>query len=77
MTTPAPTPETDAFIRDSLLRGNSIPDTATIARKLERERNAAIKMAWELVQELVLKCDDPIHKKQRDQIEELHHAWTV
>ena len=50
---------------------------ANHAVKMERERNAAIKMAWELVQELVQKCDEPIHKRQLNQIRELHHAWTI
>ena len=73
---PQPTPETDAFMTwlHPSLRFDSVKDKL---EKLERERDAAIKMAWELVQELVTKCDDPIHKRQFTEIEKLHHAWTI
>ena len=47
------------------------------ARELERERNAAIKMAWELVQELAQKCDDPIHKRQLEELPKLHADYCL
>ena len=45
--------------------------------KLLEERNAAIRMAWELVQELAQKCNDPIHKRQLEELRELHAEYIL
>lgn len=70
----SPTPEAIAAIRLMCHVAGVHPD---VAIKLERERNAAIKLAWELIQELIKKCGDPIHASQYDQIKELHYAWNL
>ena len=44
---------------------------------LREERNAAIRMAWELVQELAQKCNDPIHKKQLEELRKLHADYCL
>ena len=75
MNTTSDTPETDAHQAQEDMAHDWL--WREFARKLERERNAAIKMAWELVQELAQKCDDPIHQRQLDQIRALHHSWTL
>jgi hypothetical protein len=45
--------------------------------RLRKERDAAICMAWELVQKLAQKCSDPIHKKQLEHIRKLHADYLL
>jgi hypothetical protein len=51
---------------------NGLRLLANDVSELREERDAAICMAWELVQKLAQKCSDPIHKKQLEQIRQLH-----
>ena len=71
------TPETDKIAHQGLHESAYCSVMTSHARELERERNAAIKMAWELVQELAQKCDDPIHKKQLEELRKLHADYCL
>ena len=50
---------------------------STETERLVEERNAAINMAWELAQELVQKCDDPIHYRQQEELRKLHEEYIL
>ena len=55
------TPRTDGLWAN----GNTGEDELdALCRQLERELSATRKLAIELVQELISKCDDQIHKEQ-------------
>jgi|GEM_PF-4013253 len=71
------TPETDKIAHQGLHESAYCSVMTSHARELERERNAAIKLAWELVQELATKCDDPIHKRQLEELRKLHAAYCL
>lgn len=78
MTNTTDTPRTDAFVAENSLLAfveDKYELTLAFARQLERELAASQdevgafkKLAIELVQELISKCDDPIHREQLDEL---------
>jgi len=58
-------------------RDERMKNIAIAFRRMESERNATIKLAFELSGELADKCNDPIHKAQFEAIKELMAAWSI
>ena len=81
---PTETPKTDAIAHKGFCESEYISRMTDLCREFEREnaklleeRNAAIRMAWELVQELVLICKDPIHKQQHEELKRLRKEYIL